>query len=36
LAGDPPEINPRPEAAQPGLEDGYVWLMRREGETVLE
>jgi hypothetical protein len=36
LVGDPPRTHPQAEAAPPGLEDGYVWLMRKEGETVLE
>jgi ABC-2 type transport system ATP-binding protein len=36
LVGEKGDAFPHAAAAQPGLEDGYVWLMRRAGETVLE
>jgi ABC-2 type transport system ATP-binding protein len=36
LVGEKGEAYPEAVAAQPGLEDGYVRLMQRAGETVLE
>ncbi|MGB7538320.1 MAG: ABC transporter ATP-binding protein [Anaerolineales bacterium] len=36
LVGEKGETYPEAVAAQPGLEDGYVRLMQRAGETVLE
>ncbi len=36
LVGDPAGRHPQAVPAQPGLEDDYVWLMQRAGETVLE
>jgi ABC-type multidrug transport system ATPase subunit len=34
LVGQRPAEYPHAEAARPGLEDGYVWLMKNAGQTV--
>jgi ABC-type multidrug transport system ATPase subunit len=34
LVGRQPAEYPSAQAAQPGLEDGYVWLMKTEGQPV--